>query len=49
LSINSDATNGLILRAGMSATIRIDTGRENSLMGRLLAPAGNASQTALAR
>ena len=47
LLIDPDTVHGLVLRAGMSATIRIDTGRENSLMGRLLAPAGNASQAAL--
>jgi membrane fusion protein (multidrug efflux system) len=30
-----DNGNGPVLRAGMSANVEIDTGRQNSLLGRL--------------
>ena len=41
LSIDASSQQGLILRAGMSADVKIDTGKENSVLGRWTLVAGN--------
>jgi membrane fusion protein (multidrug efflux system) len=44
-----DAGDGPILRAGMSAVVEIDTGRQNSLLGRLQGAKEPEAQTKVAR
>lgn len=49
LSIDASGHEGAILRAGMSASIEIDTGRENTVIGRWTHAARTASNVAVAR
>ena len=47
LSIDAGSQHGLILRAGMSADVEIDTGKEHSLLGRLSARGASRPQLAI--
>ncbi|MEO7935229.1 MAG: HlyD family secretion protein [Dokdonella sp.] len=49
LSIDTGNEKDMILRAGMSADVEIDTGKENSLLGRWTSGGAQGSQVALSR
>lgn len=49
LSIDASSQQGMILRAGMSADVEIDTGKQNSLLGRWTAGSAHDPQVALSR
>ena len=48
-SIEAADRDGMILRAGMSADVEIDTGKENSLLGRWTRNGAPESQVVLSR
>jgi membrane fusion protein (multidrug efflux system) len=47
--ITTGDEDGLILRAGMSADVKIDTGKQNSLLGRWTSKSGTGSKVAMTR
>ncbi len=49
LSIEAVDRDGMILRAGMSADVEIDTGKQNSLLGRFTSGAAREPKVALSR
>jgi membrane fusion protein (multidrug efflux system) len=48
-AIEASEQDGMILRAGMSADVEIDTGKQNSLLGRWTGDSSNEPQVALSR
>ena len=49
LAIETSSQDGMILRAGMSADVEIDTGKQNSLLGRWTASRVDEPRVALSR